>query len=267
MPLGGNAVLIGLHTRAGHLVAMTLAGPAVVGLLGVAARVTEVLGVLPEGALLAVFPRMAADASRAPALAAVAARRVGAVVLGLVVVLATAADPIASLLFGDAYAGAGPAIAILAWIALLAVTGGVALHAIVARGAERMLVPANMVAAALGLVLQVLLIRRLGLAGAAIATVATAAIGQGALVVPAATRVVMVPVWRAVLPLASLAAGAVLVGRWVSPTSPGAIRWRAPTSGLRWGSVSSTGRTGGSSAMRSHVRGSMRDERCRITPF
>jgi O-antigen/teichoic acid export membrane protein len=222
-PLGGNAVLIGLHTRAGHLLAMALAGPAVVGLLGAAARATEVLGVLPEGALLALFPRMAASAADAPALAAVAARRLAALVLAAVIVLAVGAEPIARLLFGDAYAGAADAMTVLAWIALFAVTGSVAFHAIVARGAERLLVPANLVAAAVGLGLQVMLIRARGLQGAALATVATAAIGQLALAVPVVTRDIVWRVWRAVLPLVALAVLAVVIGRWASPTLGGAV--------------------------------------------
>src|SRR5262249_47049827 len=156
----------GLQTRAGHLVAMTLAGPVVVGLLGAAARMTEVPGVVPEGALLAVFPRMAADGTKAPALAALAARRLAAVVIPLVVVLAVGAESIVALLFGDAYGGAAQAIVVLIWIAPLVVTGNVAFHAIVARGFERMLLPANLLAAAVGIGLQVVLIRALGLQGA-----------------------------------------------------------------------------------------------------
>jgi O-antigen/teichoic acid export membrane protein len=222
-PLGGNALLIAVHTRAGHLVAMTLAGPRIVGLLGVAARLTEVLGVLPEGALLALFPRMAASPEDAAALAADAARRLAALALSAIVVLAVGATPLVTALFGDAYAAAGPAVAILAWIALLAVTGGVTLHALVARGAERTLLPANLVAAVVGVAMQVVLIRAYGLVGAAAATVLTAAIGQLALALSMAARPVVVVVWRAVAPLAGLAAIAVVAGRVVAPTVVGAI--------------------------------------------
>ena len=222
-PLGGNAVLIGLQTRAGHLVSMTLAGPVVVALLGAAARMTEVLGVVPEGALLAVFPRMAADGRQAPALAAIAARRLAAVVVPLVVVLAVGGDTIVALLFGDAYAGAAPAIVVLIWIAPLVVTGNVAFHAIVARGFERMLLPANVLAAVVGVGLQVVLIRALGLQGAALATVATAAVGQLALLAREPTRAIVAGVWRTVGPLALLGLVVVVVARWASPTLPGAI--------------------------------------------
>jgi O-antigen/teichoic acid export membrane protein len=222
-PLGGNALLIAVHTRAGHLVAMMVAGPLVVGLLGVAARLTEVMGVLPEGALLALFPRMAASPSEAAALAADAARRLAAVTLAAIVVLAVGATPLVTGLFGEAYSAAGPAVAILAWIALLAVTGGVTLHALVARGAERTLLPANLIAAAAGVGMQVVLIRAFGLAGAAAATVATAALGQIALAVSSAARPVVVAVWRAVAPLVVLAGVAVVGGRLAAPTIAGAI--------------------------------------------
>jgi O-antigen/teichoic acid export membrane protein len=222
LPLGGNALLIAVQSRAGHLATMALAGPAVVGQLGAAARATEVLGVVPEGALLAVFPRMAADPERAIALAASAARRLAAIVLAPVTVLAVGAAPIAVLLFGEPYAGASAAIAILAWVAVFAVTGGVAVHAVVARGAERVLIPANAVAAVAGLALQVLLIRRHGLTGAAVATVATAAIGQIVLLVPRTTREVVLAVWRAAAPPVVVAAAAVALGRWIGPDLVGA---------------------------------------------
>ncbi len=222
-PLGGNALLIAVHTRAGHLVAMMLAGPRVVGLLGVAARLTEVLGVLPEGALLALFPRMAASPGDAAALAADAARRLAALALAAIVVLAVGATPLVTVLFGEAYAAAGPAVAILAWIALLAVTGGVTLHALVARGAERTLLPANLIAAVVGVGMQVVLVRAFGLAGAAAATVATAALGQIVLALSTAARPVLVAVWRAVAPLVVLAAIAVVAGRITAPTIAGAI--------------------------------------------
>jgi O-antigen/teichoic acid export membrane protein len=222
-PLGGNALLIGIHTRAGHLVSMTLAGEAVVGLLGAASRITEVLGVVPEGALLALFPRMAADGAEAPALAATAARRLAAVVLPCIVVLAVGADAVVALLFGNAYAGAAPAIAVLAWIALLAVTGNVAFHAIVARGAERMLLPANLLAAIVGVAMQIVLVRAYGLRGAAIATVATAAVGQLALLSLGPTRAIVAGVWRAVAPLAAVAVLIVAAARWASPTLAGAV--------------------------------------------
>jgi O-antigen/teichoic acid export membrane protein len=215
--------LIAVHTRAGHLVAMTLAGPRVVGLLGVAARLTEVLGVLPEGALLALFPRMAASPADAAALAAEAARRLAALALTAIVVLAVGATPLVTALFGEAYAAAGPAVAILAWIALLAVTGGVTLHALVARGAERTLLPANLIAAAVGVGMQIVLVRAFGLAGAAAATVATAALGQIVLAVSTAARPVVVAVWRGVAPLVVLAGIAVVVGRVAAPTVAGAI--------------------------------------------
>ena len=222
-PLGGNALLIAIHTRAGHLVAMALAGPTMVGLLGAAARVTEVLGVLPEGALLAVFPRMAAGPAEAPALAAAAARRLAALVLVFVVVLGVGATSVTSALFGTAYAPAAPAVATLAWIGVFAVTGGVTVHAIVARNAERVLLPANLLAACAGIALQVMWIRASGLEGAALATVATAALGQVALSLSPVARPIVLGVWRAVSPLVAIAAVVVAVGRHVRPDLVGAV--------------------------------------------
>jgi O-antigen/teichoic acid export membrane protein len=166
---------------------------------------------------------MAADGTQAPALAAIAARRLAAVVVPLVVVLAVGGDAIVALLFGDAYRGAAEAIVVLIWIAPLVVTGNVAFHAIVARGFERMLLPANLLAAVVGIGLQVVLIRALGLQGAALATVATAAVGQLALLAQGPTRAIVAGVWRTVGPLALLGLVVVVVARWASPTLPVAI--------------------------------------------
>jgi O-antigen/teichoic acid export membrane protein len=223
LPLAANALLIAIQTRGGHLAAMSLAGATAVGLLGAAARVTEVLGVLPEGVLLALFPRMAAEPDAAVRLAGDAARRLATVVLAPVVVLTIGATAIATGLFGTSYAGAGPAIAVLAWGALFTVTGGVTLHALIARGAERPLVAANVVAAALGLALQVVLIPRLGVVGAAIATVTTAAIGQATLLVPSRTRPVVVTVWRSAAPAVLLALCVIGVSAVGTPALPGAL--------------------------------------------
>jgi O-antigen/teichoic acid export membrane protein len=223
LPLAANALLIAIQNRGGHLVTMTLAGATAVGLLGAAARVTEVLGVLPEGALLALFPRMAAEPERAAAIAGEAARGLAAAVLALVVVLTIGATPIAVRLFGESYAGSGPAIAVLAWGALFTATGGVTLYALVARGAERPLVAANVIAATLGLGLQLALIPRQGVVGAAIATVATAAIGQATLLVPSRTRPVVVTVWRRVAPAVVLALGVIGVAAIADVGLAGAI--------------------------------------------
>ena len=222
LPLAANALLIAVQVRAGHVLAMRLAGPAVVGLLGVAARMTEVLGVLPEGVLLAVFPRMAAAPHEAAKLAADAARRLAVVVLAPVVALVVGAGPLAATVFGPAYAGAAPAIAILAWGALFATTGGVILHAIVARGGERLLVAANVAAAVLAVVLQTTLIPALGLSGAALATVLTIASGQACLLVPGATREIVVGVWRRAVPAVALAALVAAVAMRLRPDLAGA---------------------------------------------
>jgi O-antigen/teichoic acid export membrane protein len=204
-PLALSALLIAVQTRAGHLVTMSLAGPVTGAALAAASRVTEVLGVLPEGALLALFPRMAAAPAAAATLAARAARLLAAVVLVPILVLSVAGGWVMRTLFGPGFEAAGGAAAILAWTALLSVTGGVVLHALVAGGRQRSLAVANVVAAAGGVALQLVLVGRFGLAGAAAATLATAVLGQATLLAMPSTRAAVVSVWQAVVPLAVLA--------------------------------------------------------------
>jgi O-antigen/teichoic acid export membrane protein len=86
-----------------------------------------------------------------------------------------------------------------------------------------MLVPANLAAAVLGVGLQFVLIRALGLEGAALGTIATAAAGQLALLAFERTRAIVAGVWRAVGPLALLAIVLVAVARWATPTLPAAV--------------------------------------------
>jgi O-antigen/teichoic acid export membrane protein len=221
-PLAVNAVLLTVGTRAGHLVTMRVLGAETVAYLAAAARITEVVGLVPEGVMLAVFPRMAAAPARAETVAAETGRLLASAVLAVVCVVVSAAGLLATRLFGAAYAPAGDAIAILAWGALFTATGAVILYGLVATGRSATLVWANLGSAAGGLALQVLLVPRMGLRGAALATVATAALGQGLLAALPASRSIVLAVWRTAATPAALALAATLAAR-VGPTPAAAV--------------------------------------------
>jgi O-antigen/teichoic acid export membrane protein len=171
---------------------------------------------------------MASEPAAAVALAGAAARRLAVVVLAGVCGIAVAAPEVGARLFGAPYAAAGPAIAVLAWGALFRATGGVILYAVTALGRQGALVVANLIAATAGVGLQLVLVPAMGLRGAALATIATAACGQAVLAFHPATRAVVRAVWgRVVVPAAIAALVVATVGRLRSDVTGGALAFVA----------------------------------------
>ncbi len=209
--LAANAVLLALVVRIGHMVVMSVSGPEAVAHLGAAARIGDVLGLLPEGVMLAVFPLMATAPHRLRPLAAETTRVLTFIVLGAVVILATGAGEVTALLYGPDYAPASEALRILVWGGFFSAAGTVVLHSIVATRAQRVLLPANAAACSLALCLQVVLVPRLGIAGAAMATVAAMACGQLFLLGMRESRAHVQVAWRGAATPLALAAGVVAI--------------------------------------------------------
>jgi PST family polysaccharide transporter len=212
-PLAVNALLLTLMVRLGHLVAMRLLDAEAVGQLGAASRVAEIISMIPEGVMMAVFPAMAARRGGVAGLAAETSVQIGALVLWAVVVCSAGSLAIMGGLFGDAYVAGGAALQILCWSGLTSVTGSVALYRLISADRQRLLLLTNAGAATMGVALQVLLVPVGGIEGAAIATIATLAAGQILLLLDPAGREAVVEAWRAVLQPVVLAVG-VLVAVW-----------------------------------------------------
>jgi PST family polysaccharide transporter len=204
-PLACNALLLTLVVRAGHLVLMAVASPSAVAYLGAASRVAEMVSLLAEGVMLAVFPVMAAAPERIPVVSAQVGRRLALLVLWAVVTVSSGSETIMRVLFGSAYAPGADALAILAWGGLFAATGTLVLHGLVAIGRQRLLLATNLVAMAAAVGLQVALVPRFQLAGAAAATLAALACGQVLLAMIPASRVAVGASWRAAAPVLLLA--------------------------------------------------------------
>jgi O-antigen/teichoic acid export membrane protein len=203
-PLAVNALLLSLVVRAGHLVLMSVAGASAVAYLGAASRVAEMVSLLAEGVMLAVFPVMAAAPERVEAVSAQVGRRLALLVLWAVVTVSSGSHLLVRVLFGAEYLPGAPALAILAWGALFAATGTLVLHGLVAAGRQRLLLATNLGAMAAAVVLQLLLVPRFQLVGSAVATVTALAVGQVLLALLPASRGAVAASWRAALPVVAL---------------------------------------------------------------
>ena len=203
-PLAVNALLLSLVVRAGHLVLMGVAGASAVAYLGAASRVAEMVSLLAEGVMLAVFPVMAAAPERVEAVSAQVGRRLALLVLWAVVTVSSGSHLLVRVLFGAEYLPGAPALAILAWGALFAATGTLVLHGLVAAGRQRLLLATNLGAMATAVVLQLVLVPRFQLVGSAVATVMALAVGQVLLALLPASRAAVAASWRAALPVVAL---------------------------------------------------------------
>jgi len=209
VPLMVNAFAMTLSLRIGQILLMTMRGPVEVGQLGAASRVTEAFTLLPEALMISVYPLMAGlHARESPALLATAERstRYLVVATGLpVVVCAVQGSEIMRLLFGAAFADAGPVLSLLAFTALLSATGTVILNLLVATHEERVLSRNTLVFAVLGAVVSWVAIGKFGLLGAAAATLATSAASQLSLAMLPSTRLyVRASLRSAVRPVAAV---------------------------------------------------------------
>jgi O-antigen/teichoic acid export membrane protein len=204
-PLAVNALLLSLVVRAGHLVLMGVAGASAVAYLGAASRVAEMVSLLAEGVMLAVFPVMAAAPERVEMVSAQVGRRLALLVLWAVVTVSSGSQLLVRVLFGADYLPGAPALAVLAWGGLFAATGTLVLHGMVAAGRQRLLLATNLGAMATAVVLQLLLVPRFQLVGSAVATVAALAVGQVLLALFPASRPAVAASWRAALPVVALA--------------------------------------------------------------
>ncbi|HWP66573.1 MAG TPA: polysaccharide biosynthesis C-terminal domain-containing protein [Candidatus Limnocylindria bacterium] len=227
-PLAANALLLSLVVRAGHLVLMAVAGASAVAYLGAAGRVAEMVSLLAEGVMLAVFPVMAASPERTGAIAAQVGRPLSLLVLWAVVTVSCASEMLVSILFGADYAPAAPALAVLAWGGLFAATGTLVLHGLVAGGRQRLLLATNLGAMTTAVALQLLLVPRFQLIGSAAATVAALAMGQILLALVPTSRPAVVASWRASLPALGLALSTLAAVSWLDVPEP----WRGPAAAL-----------------------------------
>jgi O-antigen/teichoic acid export membrane protein len=219
-PLAANALLLSLVVRAGHLVLMAVAGASAVAYLGAASRIAEMVSLLAEGVMLAVFPVMAAEPERVETIASQVGRPLALLVMWAVVTVSCASGLLVPVLFGADYAAGGAALMVLVWGASFAATGTLVLHGLVAAGRQRLLLVTNLGAMAMAVALQVILVPRFQLIGSAAATVIALGVGQVLLALVPVSRSAVVASWRAALPAIALALATQAVIMWARLPQP-----------------------------------------------
>jgi O-antigen/teichoic acid export membrane protein len=191
-PIGANLFVIMLGLRVAPLFLMTYRGPIEVGYLASATRLAEALNLLADGLMLAVFPvfsRLAlASAEALRDLARVSTKLLALVLLAVVLALSELSPLVLRVLFGPEFAAAAPALVLLSWFGLLAGLGTVYANLLVALGSQRVLFGLNAVSAVGQIVLQLFLVSRFGLLGAAGGAVLASAANHVALYFLPATR-------------------------------------------------------------------------------
>jgi len=200
-PVGANVLVVTLGLRMGALALMRARGPAEVGFYSSATRLTESLNLLADGAMLTVFPVLARRAFEDPAgLLAIArptARLLAVAVLAAILAIAPLAPDLLARLFRPEFAAAASALAIASWSALLAALGTLYGGLLVATGRQRVLLWTNVVATAGLVVLQWLVVPRLGMAGAASVSLGVSLASHAALALLPATRDLVRPCLQA----------------------------------------------------------------------
>lgn len=169
--------------RADVLLLAALASSATVGVYGAAYRLldaTSFIGVALGGAFVAMYTYLDRDSS--PTIHGIFERSIKLCLLALVpigVAFAVLAEPLARALFGPALAAAGAPLRLLAGVVVLAGTFALTSNLITSRRDPRELLRLVVVAAAVNLGLNLVLIPRLGARGAAVAMLASEVVLAG----------------------------------------------------------------------------------------
>lgn len=224
-PVGLNVLVAMAGLRVAPILLMRYRSEVDVGAFASAARLAEALNLLADGALLALFPALARLAASGTeemrALAAIGARYLTTAFLCLALVFSQIAEPTMSTIFGPRFAYAGPVLAILAWNAVLSALGTLYANLLVIRGRQRVLLALNVVSAVAQIGLQIVLVGRFGLLGAAWGVLGAALVNHGVLALLGETGSEIRPCMRAALWPALVAALVLAVAPLLPVSSTG----------------------------------------------
>jgi PST family polysaccharide transporter len=200
-----------LFMRVDQIMLQHLAGSAAIGAFAVAVRLAEAWYFVPAAIVAATFPSVVAARAENPALYRMRLQRLMLVLCVLSYAVAALAGPIAEpltgRLFGASFAAAAPAFAILVWGGLFTSLGLVSGSWIVAERRLRLNLWRNLVGLGANVLLNLLLVPRFGVTGAAFATLVALACAYLIfdLFVPAMAPIAACK-WRALLVLPALRA-------------------------------------------------------------
>ncbi len=176
-PLALSGVFIAIYFRMDSVLLNVLEGPAAVGLYGSVYRFFEALVLVSAAYRSVLFPIMARSADGPPEALGVLCRKSFRVQLiftvGVAVLVTVESRRIVEVLLGPAYADAAPALAILMWALPAAFMLDTLLHLLAAQRRQIHTARAVAITAAFNVALNLILIPRWSILGAAAATVAS----------------------------------------------------------------------------------------------
>jgi O-antigen/teichoic acid export membrane protein len=169
-----------LAMRIDQILLFQLRGAVEVARYAVPVRLTEALSILPEALMLTVFPVLAGSQHTAPDrfhhTYRLSFKYLSAIIAPVALVLTVLRYEIVVFLFGPQYASSATPLAILGWGMFFGYTGAVYLNLFIVQRQQRLLLLVSVVALAVNLASNLLLIPAYGATGAALAMV----IGNGA---------------------------------------------------------------------------------------
>lgn len=179
-PLLLAGLSIALYTRIDQVILMALRGPAETGIFSAAARIGEMLYVLPTVVATTFFPRwqrllQQSERAHARAITMTMGWMVGSCAL-LSLAMLPFAPLITHLLYGDSYAAAAPALAIHIWTCVFVGMGVLGNQWYLSHGLQSRTLFCTVLGAVTNIGLNLALVPSLGAMGAAIASVAAQAV-------------------------------------------------------------------------------------------
>lgn len=179
-PLLLAGLSIALYTRIDQVILMALRGPVETGIFSAAARIGEMLYVLPTVVATTFFPRwqrllQQSKRAHACAIATTMTWMVGSCAL-LSLAMLPLAPLVTHLLYGDGYATAAPALAIHIWTCVFVGMGVLGNQWYLSHGLQSRTLFCTVLGAATNIGLNFILVPAMGATGAAIASVAAQAV-------------------------------------------------------------------------------------------
>ncbi|MBU2044055.1 MAG: flippase [Candidatus Omnitrophica bacterium] len=180
-PLALTAAFIVLYVRIDQLMLFQMKGAESVGYYAAAVRLTEAFNILPAAFMMAVFPLFSkyfiSSKKKLEKAYNFSFRYMAMVIIPIAVGISILSEPIINILYGGKFLGSVPALRILIWSGIFSFLGTVHLNLLIAVGLQKLDFIFTSSGAAANILLNLFLIPRYGIVGAAIATVVAYSLG------------------------------------------------------------------------------------------
>lgn len=173
-PLALTSVFVIIYFRIDQVMIYKMIGPFQLGLYSLAVKITEYINIIPESFMTSVFPVMAyqflncKDSFRRVYF--LSSKYLMMVAWPVAAFLSFYSRNLISLIFGKEYILASPIFSLLVWSSLFIFTGALGNKAIISIGRQKIDVLITALSSSLNIILNLLFIPRLGIKGAALAT-------------------------------------------------------------------------------------------------